>query len=123
MAKKHHCGRKDRPQRVCNPDACPNCMYVGEGDSWCDKIGEIILSDWEPTEYYMGCCKKGKEKSFHRRAERKRKMNLIREIFFSPMAVDAAGIILIVAALPMVGWSWAVSHMAGPKVKNAKEGT
>lgn len=60
MAKKHHCGRKDRPQRVCNPDACPNCMYVGEGDSWCDKIGEIVLSDWEPTEYYMGCCKKGK---------------------------------------------------------------
>ena len=48
-------------------------------------------------------------------------MNLIREIFFSPMV--AAGIILIVAALPMVGWSWAVSHMAGPKVKNAKEGT
>lgn len=40
-----------------------------------------------------------------------------------PMVVDAAGIILIVAALPMVGWSWAVSHMAGPKVKNAKEGT
>ena len=37
--------------------------------------------------------------------------------------IDAAGIILIVAALPMVGWSWAVSHMAGPKVKNAKEGT
>lgn len=50
-------------------------------------------------------------------------MNLIREIFFSPMVVDAAGIILIVAALPMVGGSWAVSHMAGPKVKNAKEGT
>ena len=50
MAKKHHCGRKDRPQRACNPDACPNCMYVGEGDSWCDKIGKIVLSDWEPTE-------------------------------------------------------------------------
>ena len=50
-------------------------------------------------------------------------MNLIREIFFSPMVVDAAGIILIVAALPMAGWSWAVNHMAGPKVKNAKEGT
>ena len=50
-------------------------------------------------------------------------MNLIREIFFSPMVVVAAGIILIVAALPMVGWSWAVNHMAGPKVKNAKEGT
>lgn len=49
-------------------------------------------------------------------------MNLIREIFFSPMVVDAAGIILIVAALPMVGWSWAVSHMAGPKVKKCKGG-
>lgn len=34
-----------------------------------------------------------------------------------------ASIVLIVAALPMAGWSWAVSHMAGPKVKNAKEGT
>ena len=45
-------------------------------------------------------------------------MNLMREMF-----VDAAGIILIVAALPMAGWSWAVNHMAGPKVKNAKEGT
>jgi hypothetical protein len=64
-----------------------------------------------------------KGKSFNQRAERERKMNLIREIFFNPMVVDAAGIILIVAALPMVGWSWAVSHMAGPKVKNAKEGT
>lgn len=41
----------------CNPDTCPNCMYIGEGDSWCDKIGEIVLSDWEPTDYYMGCCK------------------------------------------------------------------
>ena len=64
-----------------------------------------------------------KGKCSNRRAEREQKMNLIREIFFNPMVVDAAGIILIVAALPMVGWSWAVSHMAGPKVKNAKEGT
>ena len=36
---------------------------------------------------------------------------------------NASKIILIVAALPMAGWSWAVNHMAGPKVKNAKEGT
>ena len=50
-------------------------------------------------------------------------MNLIRDIFFSPMVGDVAGIILIVAEWPLVGWSWAVSHMAGPKVKNAKEGT
>lgn len=38
----------------CNPDVCPNCQYIGEGDSWCDKTGEIVLEDWVPTENYMG---------------------------------------------------------------------
>ena len=38
----------------CNPDGCPHCQYIGEGDSWCDEIHEIVLSDWEPTEHYMG---------------------------------------------------------------------
>ena len=57
MTKRHHYNRKGQPQKRCNPDTCPNCMYIGEGDSWCDKIGEIVLSDWEPTGYYMGCCK------------------------------------------------------------------
>lgn len=38
----------------CNPDVCPHCQYIGEGDSWCDEIHEIVLSDWEPTEHYMG---------------------------------------------------------------------
>ena len=94
MAKKHHCGRKDRPQRVCNPDACPNCMYVGEGDSWCDKIGEIVLSDWEPTEYYMGVLQ-----------ERKRKVTAL-EIFktilkwLQIMAVSYATGVLIVSEIP-----------------------
>ncbi len=37
----------------CNPDICPHCQYIGEGDSYCDQIGEIVLSDWEPTEYSM----------------------------------------------------------------------
>ena len=50
-------------------------------------------------------------------------MNLMREILFSPTVVDAAGIILIVAALPMAGWSWAVNHMAGGRAGKAKEGT
>lgn len=50
-------------------------------------------------------------------------MNLIREILSDRTVTAMASIILIVAALPMVGWSWAVSHMVGPKVKNAKEGT
>lgn len=38
----------------CNPDVCPNCQYIGEGDSWCDVTHEIVLSDWEPTEHFMG---------------------------------------------------------------------
>ena len=39
---------------VCDPDVCPNCQYIGEGDSWCDVTQEIVLADWEPTEHYMG---------------------------------------------------------------------
>lgn len=38
----------------CNPDVCPNCQYIGEGDSYCDAIGEIVLEDWLPTEDFMG---------------------------------------------------------------------
>lgn len=38
----------------CDPDKCPNCQYIGEGDSYCDAIGEIVLDDWTPTEYFMG---------------------------------------------------------------------
>ena len=38
----------------CNPDVCPNCQYIGEGDSWCDQIQKIVLSDWVPTEDFMG---------------------------------------------------------------------
>ena len=28
----------------CNPDVCPYCQYIGEGDSWCEETGEIVLS-------------------------------------------------------------------------------
>ncbi len=50
-------------------------------------------------------------------------MNLIREVISDQTVTALASIVLIVAALPMAGWSWAVNHMADPKVKNAKEGT
>ena len=50
-------------------------------------------------------------------------MNLMREIFFGPVAGDVAVIALIVGALPMAGWSWAVNHMAGGQTRKAKEGT
>ena len=41
----------------CDPDVCPNCLYIGEGDSLCDVLQEIVLEDWTPTEHYMepGC--------------------------------------------------------------------
>lgn len=53
-------------------------------------------------------------------------MNLIREVL-SDQTVTAvtavASIILIVAALPMAGWSWAVNQMAGKSAGRKKEGT
>ena len=40
---------------ICNPDLCPYCQYIGEGDFLCDKHMEIVVSDWEPTESYLMC--------------------------------------------------------------------
>ena len=48
-----------------------------------------------------------------------KKMNLIREVISDQTVMALASIVLIVAALPMAGWSWAVNQMAGRK----KEGT
>lgn len=39
---------------TCNPDVCPHCQYIGDGDSLCEITQEIVLADWEPTEEYMG---------------------------------------------------------------------
>ena len=54
-----------------------------------------------------------KGKCSNRRAEREQKMNLIREVLSDQTVTAVASIILIVAALPMAGWSWAVNQMAG----------
>lgn len=62
-------------------------------------------------------------KYFNRRAERKQKMNLIREVLSDQTATALASIVLIVAALPMAGWSWAVNQMAGKMAERKKEGT
>ncbi len=60
----------------CNPDICPNCQYIEEGDSYCDVIREIVLSDWEPTANFMGdgCpyAKKGEKKKCKKSKGRKR---------------------------------------------------
>lgn len=40
----------------CNPDICPNCQYIGEGDSICDVNMTIVLDDWAPTDDFMKNC-------------------------------------------------------------------
>jgi hypothetical protein len=52
-----------------------------------------------------------------------KKMNLIREVLSDQTVTAVASIILIVAALPMAGWSWAVNQMAGKSAGRKKEGT
>lgn len=50
-------------------------------------------------------------------------MNLICEVLSDQTATALASIVLIVAALPMAGWSWAVNQMAGKMAERKKEGT
>jgi hypothetical protein len=45
---------KQQKEVFCNPDVCVNCIYIGEGDSMCDITHKILLSDWMPTDDYMG---------------------------------------------------------------------
>lgn len=40
----------------CNPDICPNCQYIGEGDSICDATLNMVLDDWIPTDNFMEDC-------------------------------------------------------------------
>lgn len=47
-------GVPEKIKMKCNPDICPNCIYIGDGDSMCGMTNEIVLSGWEPTEEYMG---------------------------------------------------------------------
>lgn len=60
---------------TCNPDVCPNCQYIGDGDSLCDITQEIVLVDWEPTENYMGegCPYRNSQRVKPRKKRRKKK--------------------------------------------------
>lgn len=40
----------------CSPDICPNCQYIGEGDSICDATMNMVLDDWIPTDNFMEDC-------------------------------------------------------------------
>ena len=50
--------RKPRPKipKVCNPDTCDNCEYIGEGDSVCTVTHNIVLADWVPTDDFLRDC-------------------------------------------------------------------
>lgn len=56
---------------ICNPDVCPHCQYIGDGDSMCEITMEIVLSDWVPTEDAMGPGCPYREKREKRRPRKK----------------------------------------------------
>ena len=51
MAKK----KKFQKHRICAPEVCDDCVYICEGDFLCEKQQEIVVADWQPTEYFMQC--------------------------------------------------------------------
>lgn len=55
----------------CNPTRCPYCTYIGEGDSVCDVLQEIVLRDWLPTAHFMGVgCPFRRTRRRHQRRKR-----------------------------------------------------
>jgi len=42
-------------QKMCDPAVCDCCLYIGEGDFYCDRFQEIVVSEWEPTGKYLIC--------------------------------------------------------------------
>lgn len=47
--------KKKNKRRFCDPEMCDHCMYLGEGDFFCDKYEEFVMNEWEPTEDYLKC--------------------------------------------------------------------
>jgi hypothetical protein len=40
---------------MCDPCVCDECSFISDGTFRCDKNGQISVSNWTPTEYYMMC--------------------------------------------------------------------
>lgn len=40
---------------------CDSCIYVGEGDHWCDETHEIVIEDFIPNENYLCCLREKTE--------------------------------------------------------------
>ena len=87
----------------CNPDGCPHCQYIGEGDSWCDEIHEIVLSDWVPTEHYMGQgCPYLVQPRRRKRRRKKKGPNPGTVVKYAILTLLASGCIVSVPIMPML---------------------
>ena len=58
---------KPHTGRICEPEMCDYCMYIGEGDFLCSKAGRdgnevFVMADWMPTDDYLWCKKRGQQK-------------------------------------------------------------
>ncbi len=57
--------KKKKRKKVCDPNLCDECIYLGEGDFACTLHGlgpdltVFVMEDWEPTEYFLQCQKEG----------------------------------------------------------------
>lgn len=52
--------RKEKASRNCQN--CANCIYICEGDFYCDETWDIVLTDFTtPTKDYLKCKGKGWE--------------------------------------------------------------
>lgn len=63
---------KNKPARkkgkLCDPGLCDECLYIGEGDFVCERYIDdparaLVIDEFEPTENFLQCCKKGKADS------------------------------------------------------------
>ena len=60
--------KKKKKKRVCAPEFCYNCRYIGEGNFICDKYIDdpdrvLVVDEWEPTENFMQCYRRKQNES------------------------------------------------------------
>ena len=55
--------KKKTPKKhmVCS-DECEHCIYIGDGDYFCDAVEDIVISDWFPCNGYCILNDRGGEK-------------------------------------------------------------
>lgn len=52
--------KKRKKPKMCDPNVCDDCLYIGEGDFVCSQhIQEpdraLVIDEWVPTENYLQC--------------------------------------------------------------------